>query len=376
MFPLDGELNLPNDKYSDGVTLRLITEAVRGSYDDAIVSIDTTTGAHVPKRQARQVVQDVAQDFEDYYLQKRYLTPEDTTDLLVLTLDAKGIVMLSDSLRECTQKAAKKQKLKGRLSSGEKKDRKRMAQVAAVYTSKAVPRTPESIMSKKEDSNVRPLRIPPRNKRVWASVERCSETVIEEAFLEALERDPTQNRHWVILVDGQTHQLKQIDQVMKKLNVRATVIMDFIHVLEYLWKAAWCLFEKGDQEVEDWIEKRATEILRGKASQVAKGLGISATKRNLKPRESIDKCISYLLKNKSRLEYGKALELGYPIASGVIEGACRHLINDRLDITGARWSLKGAEAILKLRSLRSSGDIDKYWEYHKRQSKQRLYACG
>ena len=70
------------------------------------------------------------------------------------------------------------------------------------------------------------------------------------------------------------------------------------------------------------------------------------------------------------------MELGYPIASGLIEGACDHLINDRPDITGACWRLKGAGAILKLRSLRSSGGIDKYREYHKRQSKQRLYACG
>ncbi|MBM7074699.1 ISKra4 family transposase, partial [Shewanella sp. 202IG2-18] len=289
LFPMDCKLNLPKDKYSDGVRLRLITEAIRGSYDNAIASIDTTTGAHVPKRQARQVVQDVAQDFDDFYLQKRYITPEETSDLLVLTMDAKGIVMQADSLRECTQKAAKKQKLKGRLSSGEKKDRKRMAQVAAVYTSKAAPRTPESIMSKANDSNVRPLRVPPRNKRVWASIERNAGIVIEEAFLEALQRDPEQKRHWIVLVDGHPHQLKQIHQIMKKHKIKATVIMDFIHVLEYLWKAAWCIFEKGDPEVEDWIEKKATEILSGKASQVAKGLGISATKRNLRQREAIDK---------------------------------------------------------------------------------------
>ena len=147
--------------------------------------------------------------------------------------------------------------------------------------------------------------------------------------------------------------------------------MDFIHVLEYLWKAAWCFFDKNDVKVEDWIDKRAIEILRGNASQVAKGLGVSATKRKLEQRENIDKCIHYLVNNKSRLEYGKALSLGYPIASGVIEGACRHLINDRLDITGARWSLDGAEAILKLRSIKSSNDLDDYWKYHKEQSKQR-----
>ena len=89
---------------------------------------------------------------------------------------------------------------------------------------------------------------------------------------------------------------------------------------------------------------------------------------------SIDKCRRYLLKNKKQLEYGIALECGYPIASGVIEGACRHLINDRLDITGARWSLDGAEAILRLRSVKSSGDLQDYWNFHKQQAKQRLYG--
>ena len=74
------------------------------------------------------------------------------------------------------------------------------------------------------------------------------------------------------------------------------------------------------------------------------------------------------------MKYDEALVAGFPIASGIIEGACRHLINDRLDITGARWGLKGAEALLKLRSLKSSGDFDEYWNFHKRQSKKRLYT--
>lgn len=84
-------------------------------------------------------------------------------------------------------------------------------------------------------------------------------------------------------------------------------------------------------------------------------------------------CAGYLLKNKERLQYGEALKSGFPIASGVIEGACRHLINDRLDITGARWSLQGAEAVLKLRSLKSSGDFESYWKFYKKMSKKRNY---
>lgn len=378
VFPLDAQLNLAGDQYSDGIRYRLAREAIKGSFDDAVESIKDTTGGHVPKRQSISLVRDIAQDFNDYYLNNRYLKKEETLDLLILSFDGKGIVMRPDGLRECTKKNAKKsKKLNSRLSQGEKKDRKRMAQVAAVYTVKANVRAPESIMKADDnDANVKTFRVPPRNKRVWASVEQEAGSVIEEAFLEALARDPEKLRNWVILVDGHIHQLELINRVMKRLKVKATIIMDFIHVLEYLWKAAWCFFDKGDSAVEKWIAERAVKILNGHCNQVAKGLKQSATKRKLVNRDNIDKCAKYLLNNKARLQYGVALAAGHPIASGVIEGACRHLINDRLDITGARWSLQGAEALLKLRSLKSSGDLDSYWGHHKQQSKQRFYGTN
>ena len=140
-------------------------------------------------------------------------------------------------------------------------------------------RTPESVMKINEEDNVRPIRVRPRNKRVWASLERDAERVIEEAFEEALQRDPNQERQWVILVDGHPHQLKQINRLIKKFNVQATIILDFIHVAEYVWKAAWCFFEKDDTSVEDWVAERLLNILKGKCSQVAKGIKSSATKR-------------------------------------------------------------------------------------------------
>jgi len=337
VFPMDEALNLPTDQYSDGMRERLSKESLRGSFDHAIEAINDTTGGSIPKRQSLNVVRDVAQDFESFYEKKRFIEPEATSDLLILTFDGKGIVMRPDSLRECTKKAAKKaKKLKSRLSPGEKKDRKRMAQVAAVYTVQAHRRSAESIMKVSEEDNVLPFRTPVRNKRVWASVERASEQVIEEAFREALQRDPKQQRQWVILIDGLPHQIRLIEKIMKKLAVKATLVMDFIHVLEYLWKAAWCFFDKGDEAVEDWIAEKAVNILNGQCSQVAKGLRISATKQRIVDRENIDKCSDYLLNNKERLQYDQALKSGFPIGSGVIEGACRHLINDRLDITGAR----------------------------------------
>ncbi|NBP16669.1 ISKra4 family transposase [bacterium] len=375
-FPLDKALNLPQDKYSDGLRRYFVYNAIKSSFDESVISTDRHTGGHIPKRQASNLIHDVAQDFEAFYRQKRFNEPEKTQDLLVLSFDAKGIVMRHDSLRTATKKAAevKSHKLQTRLSQGEKRHRKRMAQVATVYTVTPCTRTAESIMNKKKD-NVTYLRPKIKNKRVWASVERDAETVIMEAFQEALQRDPMQCRQWVILVDGHPHQIRLIKRIMKQLKIKAFILQDFIHVLEYIWAAAWCLFEKGSEEAQTWVSERALKVLNGQAGFVAAGIKRSATKRKMteKERQAMDNCASYLLKSKSRLYYNKALQSGYPIATGVIEGACRHLINDRLDITGARWCLQGAEAILKLRSIYSSGDFDAYWLFHKEKSAERIY---
>ena len=117
-------------------------------------------------------------------------------------------------------------------------------------------------------------------------------------------------------------------------------------------------------------------MLRGKAVHVAAGIRRSATKRGLAAaaRKPADKCADYLLKYAGYLRYHEYLAAGLPISTGVIEGACRHLVKDRMDITGARWDLICAEAVLKLRALRSSGDFDEYWTFHERLEQQRNHA--
>lgn len=376
VFPLDAELSLNADQYTDGVRKRIVGDVIDRSYDRAVQHHRKNCSGLVGKRQAMQLAEDMSQDFEAFY-QQRALEVEASHDLLILSFDGKGLVMRPNGLREATRKNAEKSKKKKqtRLSPGEKKDRKRMAQVATVYTTKPDIRTAASIMNlEKRDDNVVRLRPPVRNKRVWASVEREAEDVIKEAFDEALRRDPQQKRQWVILIDGHPHQLKLITRIMQQKQVQAVIVMDFIHVLEYLWKAGHCLHEKDDEAVESWVAERALKVLCGQSDRVARGIKQSASKRGLKKREAIDKCASYLQKNRSRLCYDRALSAGFPIASGVIEGACRHLINDRMDITGARWSLQGAEAVLKLRSVNSSGDWEDYWDFHKSCSHARNYG--
>lgn len=376
LFPLDAQLNLPERKYSHGLQRRIAFEVARGSFDSAVEAIASTTGGQVPKLQVEKVAVELTQDFESFY-ESRGVAAEDTGDPLILSCDGKGIVMRKESLRTATRQAAEreKRKMKTRLSRGEKSNRKRMATVATVYSIERNPRTPEMIMglADEQEKGKKPRA---RNKRVWASVAREARTVINEMFDEAFRRDPLQSRPWVLLCDGQDQQLKNIWSCIKERKAESIkLIIDFVHVLEYLWKAAYCFEAEGSKAAEAWVSKRALLILQGKAGHVAGGLRRSATLRQLssEQRKSVDTCAAYLLKYSHMMRYDKYLARGFPIATGVIEGACRHLIKDRLDITGARWGLEGAESILKLRSLHSSGDFEDYWYFHKERARQRLH---
>ena len=371
LFPLDGELNLPDDKYSYGLRQRTGQEIARGSFDQAVSIVGETTGGKVPKRQARELTADIAQDFEAFYAIGHNPGIEETADPLILSLDGKGIVMRQEALTEATRKAAEKEQKKKQARLEGKGNRKRMATVAAVYSIPRHERSAESIMCHGKESGVK--RPKWRNKRVWASIERQATVVTEEVFDEALRRDPTKSRPWAVVVDGQPQQLKNIKSRIKQHGLEnVTLILDFIHVLEYLWEAARG-FGFKDNEAEPWVRERALNILHGKASDVAAGIHRSATLRKIRAaaRKTIDKSANYFLKYTDMMRYDLYLAAGLPIASGVIEGACRHLIKDRMDITGARWGLKGAEAVLKLRSLKSSGDFDDYWTFYKTESYKR-----
>ena len=112
-------------------------------------------------------------------------------------------------------------------------------------------------------------------------------------------------------------------------------------------------------------------ILEGKAKQVAAAMLRSATCQGIENRDGVEVCAGYLHNNAEYLRYDEYLARGLPIASGVIEGACRHLVKDRMDVTGARWSLKGAEAVLRLRSIHASHDWEEFWTFHERSDYER-----
>ena len=372
LFPLDAKLNLPPNVYSIGLQRVVGIEAAKSSFDSVSNSVSEYTGGHIPKRQIERIAARCSQDFDDFYSVKECSNTADLDDPLILTIDGKGIVVRTQDLREVTQKAAQsnEQKLKHRRSKGEKPNRKRIATVAAVYTQERFERIPEEILGIDEEDDAPKWQLPrPKDKRVFASIEKTSLQAMDEVFREALRRDPEQKRQWIVLVDGDRQQIRRVNQMSKKYSATVTIIVDFIHVLEYIWKAAYGFYDDGSEDAEDWVTERALRVLYGEASQVAAGMRRSATRRRLSKvkRKAVDDCANYLLRKKRYLKYDKYLSQGLAIATGVIEGTCRYLVKDRMDITGARWSLEGAEAILKLRALLASGDFEEYWEFYKQQ---------
>jgi hypothetical protein len=370
LHPLDAELNIPPERYSHELRRRVAENTAKNSFDETMDTIEKTTGAHIPKRQVEELAQRAARDFDAFYETRQYNPADEasTGPILVITADGKGVVMHEQDLREQTRKAAQKRKphMETRISKGEKKNAKRMATVAAVYTTDTFQRTPQDLLPGNNSKPNKEKSPRPEQKRVWASLEKSAEQVIESAFSEASNRDPCKKKHWVALVDGENQQLRILERMAKKQGVDLTIIVDIIHVIEYLWKAGRVFHPKSGPELEEWVQYRLLKILEGKAGLIAGGMRRSATLKKLtdKQREPVDICAKYLKNKAPYLKYNRYLDLGFPIATGVIEGACRHLVKDRMDITGAKWRLTSAEAVLRLRALRSSNDFDKYWEFH------------
>ena len=187
---------------------------------------------------------------------------------------------------------------------------------------------------------------PPRAENRWYTCDITAgrDVTIGKVFDEADRRDPGHARTWIALVDGDNHQLGLIQAQAAARGITLAILVDFIHVLEYLWKAAWCFHPPRDPAMEDWVTAQGLDILHGRAAEVIARIAQLAAEHPPRPggehAKIIRKTLSYLENKQPYLDYPRALANGWPIATGVIEGACRHLVADRMGITGARWGLR------------------------------------
>jgi hypothetical protein len=347
LHPLDVELCLPERIYSYECQRRLIRGVICGPFDEAIALVSEMTGVSVPKRSAEQIVREAAVDFDAFYAERAQAAVKPGRgEILVGAIDCKGIPMVKPERAVRVIRRGK----------GEKANKKRMATVAAVHTQAPVIRTPKDVLDslfEPDQRPERPKRIPPQHKRVWASLIADKDTFVADVKAEMTRRDPRHRRTWVIVTDGERALQRRVCQTFTDV----TLVLDLLHVLDKLWKAAHALYPEGSREAEDFVYQGAERILCGMASQVVKGLRQIVTKCRLtgNKAKTLHDVAAYLHNNRDRMRYDLYLANGWPIASGSVEGACKNLIRDRFDRSGMRWTPETAEALLRLRAVYLGG---------------------
>jgi hypothetical protein len=370
--PLDARLGLPASDFSYVLMDWLQRMCVKDSFSEAATSLDTLLGLKPSVRSAEHMSQQLAADAEAFRLSQAPPPPDEEGKLLVITADGKGVPMrrpLTERVRRGPRRA-----------KGEKANKKQMAYVAAVYSIDPFVRTADDVIDevlRKQRASDRPT---PHHKRVWAELTRLQEgdtctgreRVFVEAAVDLANRDPHRGKPLVCLLDGEPGLWDMQEEWMP----RAVGILDLFHVLERLWNAAYCFHPAQSPAAEEFVTHRLRMLLEGKVGYVIGGLKQLLAKHKLggEKRRVVQATIRYFTNQREHMRYDEYLAAGYPIGSGVAEGACRHLVKDRLERTGMRWTVPGAQAMLHLRAIYLNRDWDDYLAYHIHNEQSALYG--
>jgi hypothetical protein len=389
LYPADRDLNWASHRYSAGLVKRVAKAVAVLPFAHAGEQLTAAGGVKVGKRQVEELAIGAAIDFEAFYADRKPAACPDGVGVLI-TADGSGFAVRPGALRPATAKAAATRAATGGDWPEDPTDlrraKKRSAELVCVADIPPIPRTRNDILDAlfptkpgtsepgtADKGQGRPGPVA-EGKTLFASAVHPIAQVIGDGLAEADRRDPDHRRPWYAVVDGNNAQIAAITKYAGNYGVQVPILIDFIHVVQYLWKAAGAFFYREDHtEARDWVKEQAAKILDGKANDVAAGIRRRASRFGYtkKERQGADECATYLDNKKDYLDYPTFLAAGRPVASGLIEGACRWMIKDRMEVTGARWGLEGAEAVLKLRALVGNGDFDDYYTYHLQREKHR-----
>ena len=293
--------------------------------------------------------------------------------IFVTTADCKGVVIRGQGTPTMCG---------GVRPGGVRANQKRMAAVGAVYTIDPYVRTVDEVVAALfRDANYTPPPRPePCHKHVWAILPQGPEKansgidlIYDWLLGQSLLRNPQGRQPTVHLCDGQEALWQARAAYLPDKN--SVDVLDLLHVTPRLWQAAKLFYGERHPLVVPFVRQRVTQVLHGKVATVVRGLRRLATqqKLNAAKKKSLARICHYLYKNRHRMRYNEYLAKGYPIASGVIEGACRHLVKDRMERAGMHWTLVGAQAMLNVRSVHLSGQWQAFQQYRIERATQRLY---
>jgi len=320
IFPLDTQVNLPERCYSYFLQEWMTVFAVEHPFQESAGCFAQLFDLEVAESVVMAVAKEAPQDYEDFYAQ-RPLSPEEAEgELLVVSFDGKGVPMLK----------AEAAKLKAKLGTGEKRQKKKEALVGVCYTVDPKPRAPEALaelLVDPEAARTRQRRAgttddAPRAQQVRrvASLARTKQAVMELIKADAERRDPQHRKPLVVWLDGALglwHLATQLFRAWK----RVTFVLDIMHVVSYLWTAANALFREGSQDGKRWVQQKLTELLRGRVGYVIGGLRQILTKRLLRKsvRETLAKVLTFFHNHRRWMPYDAYLAAGLPVGTGVVE---------------------------------------------------------
>jgi hypothetical protein len=429
--PLDARLGLPAGENSYVLEEWQQRLCVKDAFGQSVEDLKAILGQGVSVRTAEGMNRSMAEYAEGYRVTQPLPPSEEEAELLVVTGDGKGVVMrrpLAEELREANasvaapapapvatppqrrkrrsspaaRRAGKSQQRRAQevvrkdhhqlpsaaatKDEGKKKrkGKKQMAYVGAVYTIDRFRRTTDEVlddMARRARTKERPR---PQHKRVWAEMTRIleGEPVSGREWLfcslavECQQRDPERKKTLICLLDGE----RSLWDMQRFWFGRAIGILDIFHVSERVWKVAHCFHKKESEAAWQFATHHLRMILDGKVGYVLRNLRrlLKEKKKELgsEKRKILSAAITYFENNQDHMRYDQYLAAGYPIGSGVAEGACRHLVKDRLELTGMRWERKGAQSMLHLRAIYLNGEWDQFVNYRIEKEQAALYGPG
>jgi len=368
--PLDAELSLGADRYSD--LLRDLIEYLAvyvPSYGKGVEILGRIFNFKVSTRSVKGMVIEDGADVETYYEQKPAPSTSAEAEILVIQADGKGVPMVLEEVMEA----------KVRLGKGQKRGRKKESVVTALYTIAPAPRSPEEVVDNlfhpnKKSAKTKQEASPspnPQNKHIWATLDG-KDAAFARLSKQVAARQGDHIRHKIALTDGDPALQTRVETQFPDFEL----ILDFIHPNEYLWEVSASLLGENNEQRAPWVAAQTLLMLSSKTGQVIADLRRLAedTERTKTQRVKLLKTANYFERNLPYMDYKTYLSRGWSIASGVIEGACRHFVKDRFELSGMRWTQEGAERLLRLRAIAENGDWETYRLYRQRQRHQRLYT--
>ena len=393
VYPLDAQLNLPAHKYSYLLLKWLHASSADQDFRSAVDRFnelfDFSFFPDVPQRQGLPLAAYV----EPFYGQVQAPKPSSEGSHIAISADCKGVRILKKD-REDAPQAPSAQPRRGK---GEKPGIKKDAVVVTDFSFTPHPReakdivkgllnqfTPQEHQQKKQARKRRrqegqPEPRAPQNKHIFATL-NGKKAAFDHMLHHVRKRDPQGQKPLVALLDGDPYLEDRLrkDLALHGMEDRLDVlILDLIHASEYLWDVSTALYGEKGASRSRWVEEKLYALLEGKVGYLIGGLRQRLTKNRdrltLTQKKTLGKTITYFDNHRHMMHYDVYLSKGYPIATGVIEGTCGSLVKDRMEQSGMRWSINGAQAVLAQRAVVKNGDWNDFFTYYRDAERNRLY---